>query len=473
MLLNQALGLPIKQSEVDFVIPNLDEDLNLYIDPFLFYKSNNPEYQAVHATIREFFSIAIAHVRDGKPDIAKRMLQFPEVNQTMLGLSTGSHRGRGLGDMRGGVIFQEIISNPDIQKNGIKHLAEMQLLIEGVGFDMISDMCTNIAKPYLVRYTQLQAILHGIPLESGVALTHVFDWDEQDWDDIHTNLPVNPRNGNAMLFVPKAVVRLFTEIDYKDFWKTTYRYILRDIESSRSLAVIGREPKITWKEIDEKYDFCKKTVVEVLHAQPDLKRQYLDQKENETLEIVMPLDLSLIEGTDRGITPIEDLISELQQIDPGNKDAKKYEQLIVRVLTRLFSPPLIDPHSQVTTSDGREIIDITFYNGANQGFWQDVKSRYDSHIIVFELKNMTDLGNEEYFQIAARLDTIRGMFGILIARDKDNLDVQRARRRLDKERKLILTLTDRDIVEMLQGLESGLPATLYLNRMYRKFIEEA
>ena len=48
MLLNEALGLKFRQSDVDFVIPNLEKDLQLYIDPFLFYKSKNPTFLAVH-----------------------------------------------------------------------------------------------------------------------------------------------------------------------------------------------------------------------------------------------------------------------------------------------------------------------------------------------------------------------------------------------------------------------------------------
>lgn len=109
----------------------------------------------------------------------------------------------------------------------------------------------------------------------------------------------------------------------------------------------------------------------------------------------------------------------------------------------------------------------------HHGFWYDIKLQHGNTIVIFELKNMTDLSNEEYFQVAARLDDIRGKFGVLIARAKDNLDIQRAYRRLHNERKVILTLTDEDLIEMLSDLESGLSPTLHINRLYRRFIEEA
>ncbi len=472
-MLNEAFGLPFRQSEVDFVIPNLNEDLQLYVDPFLFYKSKNPPFQAVHGTIHGFFDVAIKKVRASDTPTAKRMLSFPEVKETMLGLSKGSHRGRGLGEIRGQVIYEEIVSNPDILQRGIRHLAEMQLLIEGVGFDLVSDMCTNIAKPFFVQYTIEQATIHSIPMEKGVCLEHVFDWEELEWDDVLVDLPVNPRTGRPILLVPKTVVRRFAEIDYKDFWNSVYRYILRDIELQKSVQAIGREPKITWKEINEKYNFCKKTVVEVLHEQPDLKHEYIKTVEARPEEAYEPTDLAEVDGTDRTQRPIPQYMDELTAIRPGNADCKKYEDLIVRMLTRLYAPPLSDPHSQVRTIDGREIIDVTFYNSASHGFWHDLKIQHGSLIVIFELKNMTDLSNEEYFQIAARLDDFRGKFGILIARAKDGLDLQRAYRRLHNEKKVILTLSDEDFAAIFREVEAGLSSTTYLNRMYRRFIEEA
>jgi hypothetical protein len=98
--------------------------------------------------------------------------------------------------------------------------------------------------------------------------------------------------------------------------------------------------------------------------------------------------------------------------------------------------------------------------------------QHGSLIIVFELKNMTDLSNEEYFQISARLDDFKGRFGVLVARAKDGLDLERAYRRLRNERKVILTLSDDDFTGIIRDMESGLSPITYLNRMYRRFIEE-
>jgi hypothetical protein len=91
--------------------------------------------------------------------------------------------------------------------------------------------------------------------------------------------------------------------------------------------------------------------------------------------------------------------------------------------------------------------------------------------VVFEVKNMTDLANEEFFQLSARLDEVKGMFGILVARDKDQYDVQRALRRLTKERKVTLVITDKDLVAMLLADQARTPATALLQSIYRELID--
>ena len=280
MLWTQSLGLNLKQSEVDFVIPDLSRDLHLYVDPLLFYRSSLTSYQEVHALLHQFFATAIDAVKNGNAYVAERMLDFPEVKETMLGMAKHSHKGRGMGDSKGRVIFDEIVGNTDVLDKGITHLAEMQLLIDGVGYDLISDMCTNIAKVFFINYTQHQCRLHGIALENGICLEHVFNWNEMEWDDINTDLPINPESEQPILLVPKDVVRRFPVFDFEDFWNTTYRYILRNNVLSSSVKSIGKQPKVYWKDINKKFNFCKKTVVQVLHQHPELRHIYVDKFES-------------------------------------------------------------------------------------------------------------------------------------------------------------------------------------------------
>ena len=44
------------QSELDFAIPFLDEDIPLYVDPFLLWKSPSLQDQALHTTVTNSFN---------------------------------------------------------------------------------------------------------------------------------------------------------------------------------------------------------------------------------------------------------------------------------------------------------------------------------------------------------------------------------------------------------------------------------
>lgn len=54
--LNDFHDLPFTQEEVDFAIPFLDEDIALYMDPFLLWKSPSMQDNALHAIISNSFN---------------------------------------------------------------------------------------------------------------------------------------------------------------------------------------------------------------------------------------------------------------------------------------------------------------------------------------------------------------------------------------------------------------------------------
>ena len=80
---------------------SLVSDLPLFIDPFLIFDSERPEYQSLHDSIIRYMSF----VRD--KSVARLLtngerrhwLHFPEISNNWLGFSIGTNRGRGLGDV--------------------------------------------------------------------------------------------------------------------------------------------------------------------------------------------------------------------------------------------------------------------------------------------------------------------------------------------------------------------------------------
>jgi hypothetical protein len=54
--LNDHYELAFTQEEVDFAIPFLDDDIPLYVDPFLLWKSPSQQDQALHTALVSSFN---------------------------------------------------------------------------------------------------------------------------------------------------------------------------------------------------------------------------------------------------------------------------------------------------------------------------------------------------------------------------------------------------------------------------------
>ncbi|MFI8492695.1 hypothetical protein ACIGC1_07255 [Peribacillus butanolivorans] len=204
--------------------------------------------------------------------------------------------------------------------------------------------------------------------------------------------------------------------------------------------------------------------------------QYLQENKNEEqLQLLRGIFENMKqkeEDFEKGKEMNLNLIKELESVNSGKVEAKEYEKVISKIMERLFNPFLISPHPQVTTFDKREIIDITLYNKAIYGFWQDVKNKHHGYVIFVECKNMDNIGNPEFHQISNRLNEKKGLFGMLISRKSNDLDIERAHRIFYLQNKVVINLTDADIINMLENyyVEKDYPTT-YLAKKYRELIE--
>ena len=85
---NALLINNISQYDVDFVIPRIGVDVPVGIDPFLLYKSRDPEHRRLHDTLVSTFNAGIDAIRRGKVSEASRLFDFPEVSAIGLGYPT-------------------------------------------------------------------------------------------------------------------------------------------------------------------------------------------------------------------------------------------------------------------------------------------------------------------------------------------------------------------------------------------------
>lgn len=142
---------------------SLISDLPLFIDPFLLFNSENPEYQQLHEQMIEYLKFLRDKSAEGTIDtgLLKSWFTFSEVKQNWLGYSESNNKGSGLGPKFANALHNNLNTFfSDFGKEKItrgSHLEKLTLIEEKVGRDNISDFATNLIKGYLLEYTQMFA----------------------------------------------------------------------------------------------------------------------------------------------------------------------------------------------------------------------------------------------------------------------------------------------------------------------------
>jgi 7-cyano-7-deazaguanine synthase in queuosine biosynthesis len=164
------------------------------------------------------------------------------------------------------------------------------------------------------------------------------------------------------------------------------------------------------------------------------------------------------------------LVQRLEALKPGISQAKEYEALMEEVIPALFGPDLVEPHRQVANASRKGITDLTLRIAADTGFWKLVQGQYGNIAVSFELKNKEKLNNNDFNQIARRLNHRKGNFGILIARRVRAFDEEAIREWLN-DGKVIVALDDKDISTMLYDKERGASPTEYIWEKLRRMLD--
>lgn len=162
--LTDQYDLAVSQEAVAFAIPFLDEDVPLYVDPFLLWKSPSLQDQSLHTAVIASFNAA-GRLGVSDPDAAIEMLvRLSECEE--IGLGVGKSRaGRRIGKGAARDILRLFRDVPDIERNGIGHIEMLQLFVDQISRDRISDFTCSFLKSHLIDYTMVQAERSGIPTE--------------------------------------------------------------------------------------------------------------------------------------------------------------------------------------------------------------------------------------------------------------------------------------------------------------------
>lgn len=456
--LTEVFGLPFAQTDVDFVIPNLAGDVRLAIDPFLLFKSRNPEYRAAHGQLLDVFNEAIKAYAAGDVDRARRLLNFPEVNEINFGYRTTSRYGSGLGTHLNRLLLETLGESPALVVRGVRHVEEMQLVALGINADRVSDITANVLKGFLIEYTQRQAAQYGIPIQQAVPVEHVFDFSTRQWRDEYFDLPVNPIDGRAILLVPRRVVRALPWINFDEYQRLEFAAFLRAKRTASALKAGAAAARPSKEEL-----------VAVTRREVERIDHYVDLKERDARH-AEPINLGV--GAELR-AECDSLMRELAALGPGRAPAYEYQELMFRVLNCLFAPDLIEGRKQVRTEDGTEIRDILYTNDSDKPFWDFLRNQHGALTLVFECKNTESVDLNDINQLAGYLGDPLGYVGVLVSRRPVSDDRRRkciAWYNKGAPHRVVLHLSDDDAIRMLQMRAAGNDPTQVVRFRYQELM---
>lgn len=456
----------ISQYDVDFVIPRKGVDIPLGIDPFLLFKSRDPEYRELHGLVLNVFNAGVASVRAGDIALARSILTFPEVPEIGLGYTQGSRRGSGVGTRLTDLIIETLAGSPQLVERGVRHIEEMQLLSAGIGPDRISDIVANILKRFLISYTQRHCKIWGIPTNADVPISHVYNHAAGTWEDSHDELPVSETDGTPILLVSRRIVRVLPWINYDDFLRGEFSaYLAAKRETvKRNAAKRARSGQSATKAANSKAE-----VITVTRSDIALVERYIRTREAQATDARPTMDY-----IDADACKEAELLKEkIRAIPPGRDHAAEYQRVVLEVINYLLNPELIDGQPEVRTVDGTERRDIIFTNDSDESFWEYVRTTHDSLLLMFEVKNTAELDMAAINQTAVYLGDRIGRLGFIVTRESPSESVLRKTYAVWNDsgqgRKAILILTDAQLSELLDlRCKDGSP-TKWLQKHYRAF----
>ncbi|MGV8948383.1 MAG: hypothetical protein ACOH2E_03320 [Candidatus Paracaedibacter sp.] len=459
---SEIFGIDLDQSQLDFVDIYPEKDMPLFLDPYAISFKEDLWSQKCHLHITNFFETALNHIRNGNIYEARAILNgLSEPNETCLGISRGSPKGKGVSGKQALDLYNSLIHSQAAKTGLLSELADCDLFIPGIGRDKISDITTNILIKPLIEYTLEQCTLHGILLEGNHPIDRYWDINERSWLSCYSPLPTV--NKKKIILVPKFAVRRTLTLNPQEYYTHHVLNFIREeelVNNSSLVRTLRKGTRVVYKkDIKDKFPFSKNFIAGFSEANPDVLKKY---KELHTKLGAANGALSNHDFDEAFEEELfcEVLIEQLKKIKTGTENASGYHKFMVGTLEFIFYPSLTMPKKEQEISNGRKRIDIVFNNSAKEGFFFRAHTSHQiaSNLIMIECKNYThDLKNPELDQLSGRFSTNRGKLGILVYR---NVSSYSRLRQMCKDtasdgRGFIIPLGDDQIIEFLKLIKIG------------------
>lgn len=420
----------VPQAELDFAIPFLDEDIPLYVDPFLLWRSPGLQDKGLHQFILGAFNNLGALSRSGNQEQAiQQLIAASECDEVGLGTSA-TKKGTRIGRAKAVEVLSLFERIPYYRDHGFRHFEEIQLFVDGIGKDRISDIACNFIKSFLIDYTAQECKTFGVELKRG-AVPNVYNPSSRMFEDVETEVPVHPETGLPVLLVPKRWLRHVPWISYDTYF--------RDFCPQDDITHEGEELTRVRVQTYNRDNYG------VVDAYVQARERSFEDCKNDPLFSQIP-----VLSARRKLAAIKKL--------PTGKDGGAdiaYEKLIGELLPSLLYPQLDFAQEQARTDSGVSIRDLIFYNSRTHPFLQELMTDYGSRQITFEMKNVKAIESKHVDQLNRYLKDNLGNFGVFVTRNP--LQKARFSSTVDLwsgQRKAIVALTDVDIEQMVEVFDS-------------------
>ncbi|WP_299171651.1 hypothetical protein [uncultured Brevundimonas sp.] len=453
MHVSQFFRLNKSQAQLDFVDVDVSRDTRLFIDPYAIEIRDDPLSEEFKHHITSYFAVLVEAIRSGAGTLTSDLTaHLSEPHDTFLGMSKGKPSGRGIGPKQARQIVAALRRSRSVKTGQLADLGETELFIEGISSDKLSDLTTNLIRWPLVRYTQRQCELNGIPLEDEVAIAPSWNPSSSRWEAGYASLPIV--SGVPVLLVPKVIVRRILTLNSQEFYNHHMINFLKqeELRTAGSLVRVLKNKKqvVDVGRLKKRHPFEKLELEAFAQNHPEILERYKNIK---GATGALPF-----KGFDEEFSETafaRALQDELRTIPTGSETASRYHSFMVGALTFLMYPWLADPLKEAEINDGRKRIDIRFTNAAREGFFERMRAlpAIASSYVPVECKNYSkDLKNPELDQMTGRFATNRGQVGLLCCRSFEDkaLFETRCRDTALEGRGFIIVLDDDDIHQFLE-----------------------
>ncbi|WP_163919933.1 P-loop ATPase, Sll1717 family [Photobacterium sp. Alg240-V54] len=152
------------------------------------------------------------------------------------------------------------------------------------------------------------------------------------------------------------------------------------------------------------------------------------------------------------------LLDEVDNIREGAKDAYDFEAWVLKALKIIFAGALtnIEAHPNKNALQQRDMVAT---NLGDSAFWKRVLQDYKSRQVIFEVKNYTKLGADEYRQVNSYLINDYGNIAFIVCRDPTNnltkgKDLNWTRELYQEHRKIVIKLSYKFLEKHLRKARS-------------------